>query len=453
MLTALAMQSSLRESRGSGVGVRRGRRLAAPTAWVTLASFTLCGWWSSDARACPGAVCDPGEVFPTAGTVPVNHFQLAWQRLEGSVLEQDRLRVFRVSAEQSDAAATSSNDAGSDAGLAPGQLQLEVSDDTTALVTSPETLVEGDVLRVEYAGGVCDDLENERIVNRKGLITLGPAAELPTDLGTLDVETGEGYVDIRMGLCDDGTWLAYAILDVQLSESATPFADLLMYDVEVDGTLMPRQFSDQALLSNGDAWPSLLSGRNAYGDKVLLTADCTGNENEEDGTEVTPLTQGTHSVSIVASLPNGTRIASDTVSVTLACSTPVCQQSEYPWLDYPCPEADDDGVTRDGGAASDAGPSITSGVDAGTTRDSTAPRETTEEPTSATARDAAVVVEPDAGNGAESAQAAADDSSGCSCTLGAATSERQPLGWAGLLLGLSLWTRRRIAVLRAVARS
>lgn len=439
------------------------------TASVALTALSVCGQWSKDAWACPGPTCEAGDVFPTSGTVPANHFELTWRRLNGLVTNTDSLHVYRVSEVNPDGGFVAPEGA-TDGGTLSRELELQfdpevvMNDSDGGLVsnaidpgpvhvTSSEALQEGDLLRVAYGAGGCEE-GGEPLFSRSGVITLGPPAELPTDLGTLDVETGEGYVDVRMGLCEDRTWVAYAELDVQFSDGARPFADMFMYELSVDGLPVSDYFMGQALNEQGADWPSRLGGRFAYGKKVLLTADCNGGFVEAEGEWLDmPIPKGTHSVTVIGTLPDGTRVASEPVDVTLDCKVPVCGIGD----DYDAPCEGDAGPLPDA-AIVDEGPGWEAGIVPEDSSVASSPRDLT---SAAPTSDSAPSSEPTPGNtstrdtstldptlgadvdgGSSAPQSSSDSSGGCSCSVGAGASERGHYAWAGLLVGLSVLRRR-----------
>lgn len=448
------------------------------TASVALTALSVCGQWSKDAWACPGPTCEAGDVFPTSGTVPANHFELTWRRLYGHLTAADSVHVYRVSEANPDGGFVVPEGA-MDGGTLPRELELQfdpevvMSDSDGGLVsnaidpgpvhvTSSEALQEGDLLRVAYGAGACEE-GGEPLLSRHGVITLGPPAALPTDLGTLDVETGEGYVDVRMGLCEDRTWVAYAELDVQFSDGARPFADMFMYELSIDGLPVSDYYTGQVLKEEDADWPSRLGGRTAYGKKVLLTADCNGGFVDAEGKWLDmPVPKGTHTVTVIGTLPDGTRVASEPVDVTLDCAVPVCGTQGSPEVDFPC-EGRDAGPLPDT-AIIDEGPGWEAGivpedasVDA-SPNDSTSAAPTSQSapssesaPGDTSTRDTSTQdysLGADVDGGSSAAQSSSDTSNGCSCTVGAGASERGHYAWAGLLVGLS-FLRRRGRSLRA----
>lgn len=415
-------------------------------AWaVTGVGVLLCTRWSSTAQACAGPTCIPGVVFPVTGTVPVNHFRLRWDKMTGEATQGDTVRVFRVTPEVDGGDGPSGTRDGGHDSATSTEAELHLVEGVGTLSVE-EPLHEGDVLRVEYDPGTCEERPDEVPVKTSTTITLGSPVELPTELGELRFEMDEGYVDFQTGVCHDHAWRSYAVLDVALEAAAVPFADAFMYRLKVDGvTKTNGVFIEQALLKDG-AWPSRLGGRYAFGDKVLMSADCRTYANDPEELEQ-PLSAGTYSVAVVAVLPDGTELETPPVDIEFECSVPVCSDDLSWHLPYPCPEGDaqaplPDLPTEDSGVTTDAG----GGEQTPPPGEDAAADGATEPSTHGHAKDAggessAPIDSGTPSDGAVSSAAVASD--GCGCTVGGSSSRSQPLVLLGAGLGLVLAKRRR----------
>lgn len=285
---------------------------------TALCAALSCSIWMHAAVACPGAECEGGEVFPRGGVMPANHVSFVWQRTEGLVDQADLLKVTK----RSDADAATSELTFEQTELSPGKF----------LLTSDGDFAPGDVLELEYRAGTCG--LGLALQDTLTTLTLGPEAPLPTKLGAMTVSAGEGKLDHK-GLCADQSYRAYAELDVDFDDEALPFKDLFMLSAEVNSVERRERFYlrfDNARDDWSQTWPSALSGRRAFGARVLLSADCNDTD-DEDG----QLLAGTYEVNLVGTLPDGTTLRTPRVPVTLECEQSVCSTNTAE-LDVLCSE-------------------------------------------------------------------------------------------------------------------
>jgi MYXO-CTERM domain-containing protein len=221
---------------------------------------------------------------------------------------------------------------------------------------------------------------------------------LPTNIGTLSAATHSGPVSVpASGVCYAPVAASYADLTITLSAEARPFADLLRYELRVDGAISPSYPSPYNPQS--DVAPAL--------DRVY--ALCA----RQEGVMSRGLAPGKHRVQIVGILPNDTRVASNEVEVELVCS----QDGGVPDASVP------QGGNADGG------------VDA-------APPQTTGNP------DAGGTGGPDAGNPAQPGTdartaARAESDSGCSLSAGSSAASGNSFWTVALALGGLFLSRKR----------
>lgn len=374
--------------------------------------------------------------------------------MSGDVGTADGFRVMRVTDEPMDGGPAVVWDSASEAANFSGDSS---GSDGPVLVTIDAPIQEGDQFRIAYEPGECGseyDFQPSQIGT--DVITVGPPADLPTELGSLNVTTGEGDFELQDSSCIDRIWRAYATLEVELTAGARPFADMFMYRLQVDGQMMVNHYFRQERTEDGAGWTSPLGGRWGDGNKVLVTASCNKTKTLDDQWLDLPLKSGTYSIALVATLPDGTELTSEATTVTLACTLPICDGSDS----TPCREGDaGPQFLPDGGDILE--PPDTATSDAGSTS-STEPQATSEphsvDASASSAPDAGDASKPvpdestDASTGAEGADAGEETQAidtgvvksqdGCSCTVGATSSGRSAYAWAGLLVGLSLWRRR-----------
>jgi hypothetical protein len=135
---------------------------------------------------------------------------------------------------------------------------------------------------------------------------VGAAAAEPTQLGTLSVTREVGSLPIASGsTCSETIEAAQAIIDVELSSEAAPYASLLVYTTEVDGKPWTASASAGSEVHRAGSWKGI--GRD------LVYASCLPGQ-------PSTLAPGPHSVVMKASLP-GTPLELETpaTEVDLAC--------------------------------------------------------------------------------------------------------------------------------------
>jgi hypothetical protein len=151
-------------------------------------------------------------------------------------------------------------------------------------------------------------------------LTVGEAAPLPDTLGALAIQTALGTVVVgsRGGECARQVDASYADIDLRLSQAAKPYADLLRYELRLDGD-EPWQYIDSII---SPTEPRL--GSSSLGpEKDRVVVSCTGVPllGLPLSAYRTPptLEPGTHRVRMVGVLPDGSELSSQEVEVDLPC--------------------------------------------------------------------------------------------------------------------------------------
>lgn len=144
------------------------------------------------------------------------------------------------------------------------------------------------------------------------MFTAGPAAPLPTRLGTLVVTDGEvGALEVATasGSCSNEVSADRSTFVLAPATDAQPWLDVLQFETIVDGTQWRVASSINQTLSPGASW----HGR---GSDLLYRVCKTTDTTVDQG-----LAAGTHDVELRATLP-GTPVmlTSDSATVALACT-------------------------------------------------------------------------------------------------------------------------------------
>lgn len=286
---------------------RLARILCIGSVFAMLVSLAVPG----RAAACtsPPPKCIPVAVLPEDGaTIPADMLELLLNATDDlaftlTVIESraeprvlDGLRVERVNS--------------------PWFLQPSV------LHVAPQAALEsGSVLQLAYRDP-CADGSPEVVVSYE----VAPAAGRPEQLGTLHAVEHSGEIVVgkqaARGSCIARKVTGYADLSVELSEEAKPYADQLVYELEVDGYHHPRyeqtNYRDGRLIA---PWESEL-GREQ--DRIFAACNRELEVYEdipvgrERGFEPY-LDPGRHDVRIIGKLPDGTELRTEPVAVDLVC--------------------------------------------------------------------------------------------------------------------------------------
>jgi hypothetical protein len=142
-------------------------------------------------------------------------------------------------------------------------------------------------------------------------LTVAAAAPRPTLIGTLRAEVTRG--PIAKGQCAEAVDAAYADLTIELSEPARPYANMLRYELHVDGVVAPSYF--EAPVPIYEDPPAI--GESSLGrGKERIFVVC--------GASPTPppygaISSGKHRVRMVARLPDDSELPSNELDVDLRC--------------------------------------------------------------------------------------------------------------------------------------
>jgi hypothetical protein len=261
----------------------------------------------SSARACSGPACAKTALLPPdGGSVPENSVELIWR--PSVVFAGDartELHLYEL-------------DGGTRRELAFG-LTAVPGDDAGSLqkIIPRERLAAGTELLVE-AEEVCES-EGARASSS---LRVGPAAPAPSSLGTLEIEAMGYPLELRVqsGECFRPHSVASVRVRVVLSESARPYADLLRYEMHVDGA----PYTTEEAQPNWREQPPRQIGASVLGrgvDRIYCVCETP------PPFAFTPLptgfSQGTHRVQMFGFMPDGSRLASDEIQIYLRCPTPV----------------------------------------------------------------------------------------------------------------------------------
>jgi hypothetical protein len=282
---------------------------------ASLASFVF-GWLvvlaasvlpaPSRARACSGFDCQETALLPPdGGAVPENNVELIWRRSAinaGEIGTELHLYALEGGARR-ELAFTLSSPPG------PGSGAFYRVVPRRALAAGTEVVVEADE--------VCD----AEGASATSSFRVAPAAPLPSSLGKLESEYGNTPLELWVftGECYRPHQAAWALLRVTLSESARPYADLLRYEMHVDG----QPFSTEEAQPDWRSQPPRPLGGSVLGRGVdRIYSVCETPDPFAMHAPPTGFSRGTHRVQMFAFTPDGTRLASDELDVDLRCPVP-----------------------------------------------------------------------------------------------------------------------------------
>lgn len=279
---------------------------------LLLATSTLTiGLQNTSAYACSLPSCQPGDIFPTTGTVPAN--ALAWFLKASTFSEptdagpsEDNVKVFVVSGD--------GGETETELELTGGEVPSPVWPEGADEVWVPAADVPvGSHLRVESSFRCSFAVPLSEL-------TVAEPATIPTSLGTLHVTTASAPLLLwtDSASCVERVPSAYADVEVQLSAEALPFADVLRYSLLVDGEHYRAtdfiEYEDEFDTLRGWVLSRRIVGSEHGPGKDRAFATCGSDLWPMQGVE-----PGQHELQMVALLPNGTLITSDVVSVDLTC--------------------------------------------------------------------------------------------------------------------------------------
>jgi hypothetical protein len=286
---------------------------------LVLAATSLVLSTSRPADACSPPLCWSGAFVPgDDAQVPANAPALLWRPMAGHQVTPDPMNVVLALAVDPTR-------------QFPLTAQLLASGDFLLAPDAP--LTPGDYLLTDHT--LCLGLTGP-----EATFTVTPAGPMPSDLGALgayvDPILREIDLSTSLGSCSVQTSVASADLELQPSESARPWFDVLQFETWVDDKPWSYQTSAVGVLAPGKT--SLGSGR----DRVFHVCSSM------DDTVFRGVAEGKHVVSMRATLPGSSLVVmSNSVEVTLQCDLP----NHYP----PDDEDDDGGAHASGGCSAGAG--------------------------------------------------------------------------------------------------
>ncbi len=180
------------------------------------------------ALGCSRSSCERGEMFPTGGQVPANAvvvFQrevlwLSWENADAGASRLD-IRVVDSTGEERAIAFEEVPLSGEDAG----------GDQAANRQWVPaQRLAAGDRLQLEYTDACSGATE-------RGEVTIVAEAISPETLGEVVVAYATDELEVFAGsaACTASVLTRYANVSVELSKRAQPWADILRYELLVDG--------------------------------------------------------------------------------------------------------------------------------------------------------------------------------------------------------------------------
>lgn len=275
-----------------------------------LGAVGVAAWSAAPARACTTLFCERATVWPASGTLPANLVKLRYAPEAAAGDEPTggwpAPRLYRLD--------------GANKVSVPFERETIVEAGVLYLpphqwLTLVEPLPVGTVLVLEADSPSCSTKDEALSTT----FTIGEAKPLPSALGTLSAAYERGTIRVADGAsCSKEIEAAYVDLAIQLAADAQPFAGLFDHRLYVDGE---RRFTKEG--------------------KARVFADCKGAKNYTDS----DVGEGKHKVRIEGTLPDGTKLVTPELSVTLRCEGPILT-----WGD-PDAAVPDAGPKNDGGVA------------------------------------------------------------------------------------------------------
>lgn len=369
----------------------------------TGAAFVLTLTPVAPAQACSGSSCAPSAFLPETGSLPSNAVEFLWRPAWGAPISSaPKAQLYKLESGQR------------------SKLEMQIVDGPGGLkrVRPVQALAAGTVLVLESEEPVCTTATQVA-----AQVTLGEASAKPSQLGTLRVVETLGsttlHIPTSSGSCSDDFAVASARLALSLHSSAQPFAAAMQHALVVDGKTRPQP----APVPPRGSWPSFALTRKL--EDVLYTL-CA---KPSDGW-TNDIPAGSHRVQWLSTLPDGTELRSDELTIQLQCS-----------------------ASGDAGVAADAGAGTSDAslrADAGAQADPQPPSNELPVQTDAAAPDAASAS--DTGAAASQTNSTttdeADGGGDASCALGSPAGRAGGGTWAwlaGLALAIALARRRSAA--------
>jgi hypothetical protein len=262
------------------------------TVVLAVSAIAIAGVPAGTAQACSPLLCAPSVFLPVSGHVPSNAVEFLWQPpWTGSGLDPDSYSVHLYQLENGQRREIES--------------ELIAAVDGLRRVRPKQPVAEGSVLMLEAEEPTC-----AVAAVTAAMVTVGAPTPAPTQLGKL--QTGETHDSTIMNLpTNRGSCRAdFAVASVQikltLDPAAQPFLDSMRHALVVDG-VKRKQPAEPPPIRN---WYPL----GGELENVLYTL-CK--DPSDSWTADVPA--GTHRVQWLATLPDGSELRSDEISIELQC--------------------------------------------------------------------------------------------------------------------------------------
>lgn len=279
-------------------------------------------WSSSPARACTPSWCIGARTIPAGGQVPANTPAFAWFAgggLDTSV--RDEIELVRI--DTGERVQVSTEEFGSSF-FGPSYFlrpQVPLAEGASYRIMSPDCGDPG-----SYAS--------------EPIVVTG-SAPFPTTLGRLTARAGTPCVEVPAGgACSASIIAAVVDVELELSDEARPWADVLMFETEVDG----REWRPTSSIGRESPVGASWVGRAR--DLIYAACDVSGYE----------LSEGAHRVRMSARIPGTDRVVeSEPLEVSLRCPAPDARP-EAPQFPERCADLEwpPEPAPMDGGLALDA---------------------------------------------------------------------------------------------------
>lgn len=256
-------------------------------------SFTL--YTSTPADACSPPPCWGGSFVPgNHGRVPANAPALFWRPMSGYDLTSDPLNVVLTTAADP---------------TTPIPLAAQRFGSGDFLLAPSAALTPGDYVLTDHTA--CEEFG---ITGPQVAFTVGPAAPMPSELGTLTaIPQNVQPIDLStsLGACSVQTPVAAAQIELTPSDAALAWLDVLHFETWVDGKRWQYLPSSVAVVPPG------ASPLGRARDRVFHVCSSM------DDTVFRGVAEGTHVVTMRAMLPGSSQVVmSSAVEVTLQCDRP-----------------------------------------------------------------------------------------------------------------------------------
>jgi hypothetical protein len=247
------------------------------------------------AHACSPVPCAPSTFLPASGDVPSNAIEFLWRLpwTSSSTGASYAVHLYKLEGGQR------------------SEIESEVlpGADGFKRVRPLAPVAEGSVLVLESAEPACTAGSAT-----PAMVTVRASVPKPTRLGALSISETHGATTMNIptarGSCTADFAVANARLKLTLDPGAQPFADSLRHALLVDGQKR-AQHSEPAPIVNRYPLGGAL-------EDVLYTL-CKG----ESDSWTADLEAGTHRVQWISTLPDGSELKSDEITVDLQCSSGV----------------------------------------------------------------------------------------------------------------------------------